>query len=78
MLLDATTHYALPLTADQLFDWHAALFPTGRSGIQKIAVGKWRDDSSGPMQVVSDPIEIPEEVCASKLASQQRARRKID
>ena len=35
--------------------WHAALFPTGRSGIQKISVGGWRDDSSGPMQVVSGP-----------------------
>ena len=56
MMLDATTHYAQPLTADRLFDWHAALFPTSRSGMQKIAVGKWRDDSSGPMQVVSGPI----------------------
>jgi Fic family protein len=56
MMLDATTHYAQALTADRLFDWHAALFPTGRSGMQKIAAGKWRDDSSGPMQVVSGPI----------------------
>src|SRR5579863_7617699 len=45
MMLDATTHYAQPLTANRLFDWHAALFPTGRSGMQKIMVGKWRDDS---------------------------------
>lgn len=56
MMLDATTHYAQPLTADRLFDWHAALFPTGRSGMQKITAGEWRDDSSGPMQVVSGPI----------------------
>lgn len=56
MMLDATTHYAKPLTAERLFDWHAALFPTGRSGMHKIAVGKWRDDSNGPMQVVSGPI----------------------
>ncbi|MGB6451963.1 MAG: Fic family protein [Steroidobacteraceae bacterium] len=56
MMLDATTHYAQPLTADRLFGWHAALFPTGRSGLQKIAVGKWRDDIGGPMQVVSGPI----------------------
>ncbi len=56
MMLDATTHYAQPLTAGRLFDWHAALFPTGRSGMHKIAVGQWRDDSNGPMQVVSGPM----------------------
>jgi Fic family protein len=55
MMLDATTHYAQPLTADRLFGWHAALFPTGRSGLQKITVGNWRDDKGGPMQVVSGP-----------------------
>jgi Fic family protein len=53
MMLDATTNYTQPLTADRLFGWHAALFPTGRSGLHKIGVGKWRDDSGGPMQVVS-------------------------
>lgn len=56
MMLDATTNYAQPLTAERLFDWHSALFPTGRSGMHKIAVGKWRDDSNGPMQVVSGPM----------------------
>jgi len=56
MMLDATTHYTQPLTAERLFGWHAALFPTGRSGLRKITVGNWRDDSSGPMQVVSGPI----------------------
>jgi Fic family protein len=56
MMLDATTHYAQPLTAERLFGWHAALFPTGRSGLQKIIVGNWRDDAGGPMQVVSGPI----------------------
>jgi Fic family protein len=56
MMLDATTNYAQPLTADRLFGWHAALFPTGRSGLQKINVGNWRPDSAGPMQVVSGPI----------------------
>ena len=55
MMLDATTHYAQPLTADRLFGWHAALFPTGRSGLQKIIAGRWRDDHNGPMQVVSGP-----------------------
>jgi Fic family protein len=56
MMLDATTHYAQPLTAERLFGWHAALFPTGRSGLKKIIVGNWRDDADGPMQVVSGPI----------------------
>lgn len=56
MMLDATQHYDQPLTAHRLFDWHAALFPTGRSGMSKINVGAWRDDKKGPMQVVSGPI----------------------
>lgn len=56
MMLDATTNYAQPLTADRLFGWHTALLPTGRSGLHKITVGNWRNDSGGPMQVVSGPI----------------------
>jgi Fic family protein len=56
MMLDATGNYRKPLTEDRLFAWHAALFPTGRSGMQKIHVGAWRDDSEGPMQVVSGPM----------------------
>ena len=56
MTLDATRHYDRPLTADRLFDWHAALFPTGRSGMRKVRVGAWRDDRTGPMQVVSGPV----------------------
>src|SRR5947209_8559619 len=56
MMLDATQKYQEPLTEERLFGWHAALFPTRRSGMQKIRVGCWRDDSSGPMQVVSGPI----------------------
>ena len=56
MMLDATQHYDRPLTAQRLFDWHAALFPTGRSGMSRINVGGWRDDKKGPMQVVSGPI----------------------
>jgi Fic family protein len=56
MMLDATQKYNSPLTAKRLFDWHAALFPTGRSGMREIIVGDWRDDSEGPMQVVSGPI----------------------
>jgi Fic family protein len=56
MMLDATQGYAEPLTGRRLFAWHAALFPTGHSGISKIRVGAWRDDAKGPMQVVSGPI----------------------
>ncbi len=56
MMLDATQNFKKPLTEDRLFAWHAALFPTGRSGLQKIKVGGWRDDHGGPMQVVSGPL----------------------
>ena len=55
MMLDATGNYTQALTEDRLFAWHAALFPTGRSGMSKIRVGCWRDDSEGPMQVISGP-----------------------
>lgn len=56
MTLDATRRYDQPLTAERLFAWHASLFPTGRSGMTRIRTGVWRDDSTGPMQVVSGPI----------------------
>ena len=56
MMLDATQQFSKPLTKDRLFDWHAALFPTGRSGMHKITVGGWRTIEAGPMQVVSGPI----------------------
>lgn len=56
MMFDAIQNYAQPLTKERLFGWHAALFPTGYSGMSKIKVGSWRDDASGPMQVVSGPI----------------------
>jgi Fic family protein len=55
MILDATRHYDQPLTVERLFAWHASLFPTGRSGMAKIRAGAWRDDRTGPMQVVSGP-----------------------
>jgi Fic family protein len=54
--LDATQHHAAPLTQKRLFAWHAALFPTGYSGLSKIAAGKWRDGKAGPMEVISGPI----------------------
>ncbi len=56
MVLDATTNAAAPVTDARLFGWHAALFPTGYSGMSRITVGEWRTDASGPMQVVSGPI----------------------
>ena len=56
MMLDATRHFNEPLTAERLFGWHASLFPAGRSGMHKIIVSVWRDDRTGPMQVVSGPI----------------------
>jgi len=56
MILDATEKYDELLTAERLFGWHAALFPTGRSGMRKITVANWRTEAAGPMQVVSGPI----------------------
>ena len=56
MMLDATEKFDEPLTNERLFNWHAALFPTGRSGMTRIRVATWRDDSDGPMQVISGPM----------------------
>src|SRR5271154_1231148 len=46
MMVDATRHYDQPLTAVRLFGWHAALFPTGHSGMTKISAGAWRNDKT--------------------------------
>ena len=56
MVLDATSNAKAPLTIERLFGWHAALFPTGYSSISRIRVAAWRDDATGPMQVISGPI----------------------
>jgi len=56
MMLDATQNFNQDLTEDRLFGWHSALFSTGRSNMRKIRVGEWRDDTEGPMQVVSGPM----------------------
>jgi Fic family protein len=57
MMLDASQGYTEELTDDRLFGWHAALFPTGRSGMAKIVVGACRDNrKDDPMQVVSGPM----------------------
>lgn len=54
-MLNATQNYDQELTEERLFDWHSAIFPTGRSGMYKIIVGDWRKDLKGPMQVISGP-----------------------
>ena len=56
MMLDATSNYDRTLTVERLWGWQAALFPTGRSRMRPITVGGWRDDRTGPMQVISGPI----------------------
>jgi Fic family protein len=77
MILDATERYDMPLTAERLFGWHAALFPTGRSGMTKIIVGAWRNARPGPMQVVSGPLSRErvhyEAPLASRLKNEMRA-----
>jgi Fic family protein len=77
MTLDATQNYHAPLTQERLFSWHAALFPTGRSGMTKITVGAWRTGESGPMQVVSGPIRREhvhfEAPAADRLPAEMRA-----
>ena len=77
MMLDATQNFAKPLSKERLFDWHAALFPTGRSSMQKIIVGAWRDGSNGPMQVVSGPMgteHVNYEAPAAALVDQEMSK----
>jgi Fic family protein len=59
MMLDATQRFNEPLTKERLFNWHAHLFPGVRTTADKFRVGAWRDDSQGPMQVISGPIGRP-------------------
>lgn len=73
MMLDAVQNFKKHLTKDRLFGWHTCLFPAGRSGMQKIITGNWRDDSHGPMQVISGVIgkekvhyEAPPAACLNK------------
>lgn len=56
VLVDATQKYNLDITSKRLFEWHAALFPLGQNTADQISVGKWRNDSDGPMRVISGPI----------------------
>lgn len=50
MMLDATQKYNDPLTEERLYNWHSAIFPTGRSSLSKIIAGNWR---LGPIHVLS-------------------------
>jgi Fic family protein len=56
VVLDATGNCHVPVSRERLFGWHAALFPSGFSGLTRIKIGGWRDDTRGPMQVVSGPV----------------------
>ncbi len=56
MMLDASQNYREHLDKERLMSWHNALFPAGYSGIRRTAIGRWRDDATGPMQVVSGPM----------------------
>ena len=56
MTMDATQKFDQELTEERLFGWHAALFPTGRSGMHRITVGAWRTEAVGAMQVISGPM----------------------
>ncbi|SFT77100.1 Fic family protein [Algoriphagus locisalis] len=74
MMVDATKNCFAPLTQERLFDWHAALFPTGRSGMYKLRVADWRNDTTGPMQVVSGALgkeKIHFEAPASELIPEE-------
>ncbi|WP_225136158.1 DUF4172 domain-containing protein [Bradyrhizobium yuanmingense] len=78
MMLDATGKYSTPLSAERLFGWQAALFPTGRSGMNKITVSAWRTEASGSMQVVSESIGRERVLRSpqSRLTGRPMARRK--
>ncbi len=54
IMIDATHNFETSLTYERLCGWHAALFPTGYSGMYKIKTACYRDDKEGPMQVVSN------------------------
>jgi Fic family protein len=56
MGLDATLQCEAEVARERLFGWHAALFPTGFSGMSRIRIADRRDDSTGAMEVVSGPI----------------------
>ena len=70
ILIDATTNYKVDLIEERLFSWHAALFPTGYSGMNKVKVAGWRGPGA-PMRVVSGPMG-KEKIHYSKTSSATR------
>jgi Fic family protein len=59
LMLDATQHFAKPLTLERLLDWHGWLFPEQKTDLaaRNIRVGTLRGDE--PMQVVSGRLDRP-------------------
>jgi hypothetical protein len=55
VLADSTQNVE-PLTLKRLFAWHEAMFPSRRSGLSLILVGRLRGEE--PMQVLSGPIGL--------------------
>ncbi len=55
VLIDAKNNKEA-LTKERLCAWHAALFPTGRSGMKEIRIGAYRTDEE-TMRIVSGPWE---------------------
>ena len=53
ILQDATLNTSAPLTVERMCSWHGALFPTGFSGMSRIAAGELRN---GPVDIVSGPV----------------------
>jgi Fic family protein len=76
VLLDATRNHEESLSDERLFGWHAALFPTGWSGLGRITVGDWRNDAKGPMEVVSG--RIGKERVHFQAPSQERLKNEMD
>lgn len=56
IMLDATRNYNVPLTEERLWEWHRLLFPGKRTWMNRLVIGRWRDETGGLMQVVSGPI----------------------
>lgn len=73
MMLDATRRHDEALTAERLFAWHAALFPTGRSGMRPITVGAWRPVGQGAMRVVSKDRVHFEAPSADRIGAEMQA-----
>lgn len=59
LMLDATRHFAQPLTLERLLEWHEWLFPDHNADLasRSIHVGAVRGDE--PMQVVSGRLDRP-------------------